>query len=637
LFALLGLGSGAIYALLAQGIVLTYRGTGVVNFSQGALAMAGTYLFAQIAKSSLPAVVDLIVTVLIALLFGAWIYAKVMRPLRTAPMLAKVVATLGIVLAMQAIVTLMFSTSLQSPPKILPQGSVDILGAHVTQDRIWLTGIAIACGVALWAIYKYTRFGLVARAVAENEEAATVLGYSVDLVAAVNWALGAGLAAAAGILMAPIVAIDPTSYTLLVIPALSAALLGRFSSFGVVTGSALAIGVAQSLISRYLTAIPNASDALPFVVIIVAMTVTGRLVPLRGHVDFRRPPFATAARPSVTGIGLFAIFTVLIVTLGTSTYQTALTTTCVSAIILLSLVVITGYAGQLSLAQISFAGIGAFMISRLGHNLHWPFLLALLGAAVVAVPVGVIVGLPALRSRGVNLAIITLGVAVALNDLVFTNPSISGGFLGLPVDTPRLFGYDLDPIAYPARFTVFSVIVLGIVVAGISWLRMSGLGRRMLAIRDNERAAAAAGVNVTGTKLAAFAISAFIAGLGGALQGAEYGVVSQTGYDALTSVFLVSTLYIMGVGSVGGAVVAGILATSGLVSVFFVSHVPSIDLYITLLGGLGVVATAIHAPDGVMAAHRERVEDANPDEAPSLVPGYLVRPWNAVRRSEVAK
>ncbi len=604
-FLALGLAPGAVYALLGQGIVLIYRGSGVINFAQGAVAMMATYLFVQLGADSLPAVAAFVLVLLMALLFGAWLYVKLMRPLRAAPLLAKVVVTLGIVLALQSLATLLFGTKVQSTKSLLPEGAVHIFGVIVSADRLCLLGIAVAAGVLLWAFYRFTQFGLVTRAVAENEEAATVLGYSPDVIAAVNWSLGIGLAASAGILISPIVSIDPTSYTLLVIPALSAALLGRFTSFGITTAAGICIGIAQSLITRYVSSVGGLADALPFLVVILAMALCGQLIPARQHLQaVRRPPLATPANLSIPAVAGFVIVTGYVVLEGSRSYQSALSSSCIFAITALSLVVLTGYTGQLSLAQITFSGVGAFFMSKFMESIGIPFLLALILAAIAAIPVGLIIGIPALRVRGTSLAIITLGAAVAISDIIFSNPKLGGGYLGLVVGSPALFGLSIDANTHPDRFASFAVIVLAIVLAIIYFLRRSRFARQMLAVRDNERAAAAAGVSVIGTKMIAFGLSSFIAGLAGALQGSQLQTVGQTSFNPLASLFLVSAVYICGIGSLGGAVVAGVLATGGLVDTLFSSAIPEFSTYYSLLGGLGVALAAIHSPDGFVAGIR---------------------------------
>src|SRR5579859_1958345 len=236
-FAILGLGSGAAYVLLAQGIVLIYRGSGVVNFAHGAIAMVGAYLYAEEfrARDGWPAAAALIASVAAAAVIGALIHLLVMRPLRKAAPLTRVIATLGVLLVFNAAATLRYGSQLVTVGNFLPQGVLNAKGSvTIPEDRLWLLGLALAVTAALWAIGRFSRFGLATAAAAENQRAASSLGWSPDLLAAVNWSLGAALAALAGIIVSAYSGLQVTTLTLVVIVALAAALFGHFSSFPLV-------------------------------------------------------------------------------------------------------------------------------------------------------------------------------------------------------------------------------------------------------------------------------------------------------------------------------------------------------------------------------------------------------------------
>ena len=537
LFVLFGLGPGAVYALLAEGIVLIQRGSGVVNFAQGALGMFAAYTFIHFTGDGMGLLNALLLTVALAAIGGAVIYAKIMRPLRDAPLLGRLVATLGLLLALNGAAQLIYTngSAFAESPEVLPHYPVHVFGATIGVDRFYLVGIAIAAAVGLWALYRFTRFGLATRAAAENEKGALLLGYSPDTVGAVNWALGVALAALGGILIAPLVSVSTDTYTLLIVPALAAALLGRFSSFGLTAAAAIGIGIAESLIGQY---VPNPSGlaaALPFVIVILAMVVQGRLIPGRGMLNLRRPPLATLGRVTPLRVAVLLGIVILLTSTLNSSYQDAIATSMITSIIMLSVVVVTGYAGQLSLAQLAFAGIGGLAVSLLGETWGIPFPWSLLLAALICVPVGVLVGLPALRVRGINLAVVTLGAAYAADELIFNSSYLTGGDAGRSVPVPALFGYSFDPLSHPNRFVYLCFGILLLVVLGVSGIRRGASGRRMLAVRDNERAAAALGVNITATKLGAFAFSAFLAGLGGALFGFQLQQISFARFATLNS------------------------------------------------------------------------------------------------------
>ena len=379
--------------------------------------------------------------------------------------------------------------------------------------------------MVLWAVYRFTTFGIATRAVAESERGASLLGLSPDLIGASNWALGCMLAAFAGVMIAPLTTLDISPLTLLILPALAAALVGRFSSFGITAAVALLIGMIQSLLVRYWTQ-PGVIEAVPFVIVIVTMIAGGKLIPARGTLSLARLPLAPASRFRPVPALIATAIVVLGLALLDGTYQSAISTSLVTVIIALSAVVVTGFVGQISLMQMAFAGIGGFMVSKLGINAGIPFPWPIILAALTAVPVGILLGLPAVRVRGINLAVVTLGAAVAVSAVVFQNAKWTGGVNGSQVPSPEIFGFSLDPVSHAVRFGIFALIVTTLMVAAVINLRRSPFGRRMLAVRSNERAAAVNGINVTATKLQAFALSAFIAGIGGGVLAYQLGAIA---------------------------------------------------------------------------------------------------------------
>lgn len=597
LFAIVGLGAGAAYAILALGVVLIYRGSGVLNFAQGAIGMFATYCFLSLVEAGLPRYVALVITLLGAAAGGAAIYAGIMRPLRNAPVLARVVTTLGILIALQGLAGLIWGTTGRLVPSLFPTHSVQLYGdVQFGVDRFYLLGTAIAVAALLALIFRYTTFGLATRAASENEKGAALLGFSPGLIAGANWALGSALAALAGILIAPIAGLDTATLTLLILPALAAALVGRFSSFAITAAVGIAIGSAQSLLTLYTTA-HGVNEAFPFAVVILAMAATGKLIPPRGTLTEGRPPLAAPGTLLWAPITFGLVAYILLLVGLDNTYKAGLATSMITAIIALSLVVVTGYLGQISLAQMTFAGVGGFAVSMLASDLGVPFPLSILLAGLVAAPIGVLLGLPALRVRGINLAVVTLGAAVAVNALIFTNDRWTGGFGGRAVPTPEIAGFSLDSHLHPVRFGLFALLALVLVALSISNLRRSRTGRRMLAVRGNERAAAAAGINVAAVKLQAFALSSAIAAVGGAMLGYQLTNVAFGLFTPMESITLVTVAYIGGIASVTGGIIAGLAASGGF---FFVllSKVGSIQEYYMVISGVLLIVTVMLQPDG---------------------------------------
>jgi ABC-type branched-subunit amino acid transport system permease subunit len=265
--------------------------------------------------------------------------------------------------------------------------------------------------------------------------------------------------------------------------------------------------------------------------------------------------------------------------------------------------VLTGYVGQVSLAQMSFAGIGAFTLSHLTQGLGVPFPFSLLLAALAVVPIGLLIGLPALRVRGVNLAVVTLAAAAAMDALVFSNSSFSGGLGGRKTGSPSLFGIDLG-IAhgrdYPrVVFGILLLVVVTLVGYCVARLRTSATGRMLVAVRSNERAAASVGIRVAPAKLYVFGLSSFIAGLGGALLAYDEGTVSSASFGVQTSLTLLAIAYVAGIGRIAGAVVAGLMFASDGLFVSFLDKTLHVGRYQMIVAGIALAVTAIQNPDGV--------------------------------------
>src|SRR5262245_11929347 len=255
-FALLGLGTGAIYALLGQGIVVIYRGSGTVNFAHGAMAMVGAFLFWELRSNhGFPFPAALLLAVAVVAAIGAALQVLVMGPLRGSSPLARLVATLGLLTVLTAGATLHWGTQQQLVESSLPQRlwTLDGLGVHlvITSDRLYLLLIALLLTLLLTVVYGRTQFGRSVTAVAENERVAALLGISPGLIATANWAIGGALAALAGVLVVPITGVQVSQLTFLVLPALAAALAGRFVSFSGALAGGLVIGVLQSELARY--------------------------------------------------------------------------------------------------------------------------------------------------------------------------------------------------------------------------------------------------------------------------------------------------------------------------------------------------------------------------------------------------
>ena len=292
-FAILGLGAGSLYSIAAIGLVLVYRGSRVVNFAQGAMGMLAAYVFYEVHQVwGVNTILSATLGVLTSAAVGAAFHLFFMRRMKDAAVLTKVVATLALLVILQELVTLMFGQSPRIVNSSLPTTSVSIFGALVGEDRLWIFGIVVVLTVVLWAIYKFTLFGVATTAVAEKPQAAAALAVSPNLIAAANWAIGAALGGLAAILLVPITSLDSENLSLVVIPILAAAVVGKFSSFPITTLAGLAIGIAQSEVTRWVSA-PGWDTAVPFIFVTIILIFRGRSIAGKDEAFGRMPSLGT--------------------------------------------------------------------------------------------------------------------------------------------------------------------------------------------------------------------------------------------------------------------------------------------------------------------------------------------------------
>ena len=600
-FALLGLGVGALYAFASQGLIVIYRGTGVLNFSLGATAIAGVFMQWDLqVQHGWPFLASAIVGVAWSAFLGALTHWVIMRPLRRASSLVRVIATLGVLVTIQAGVIIRYGSNPHQVESWLPTNRVTLWGdVGITVDRLILLGIGSASAFGLWLLYRSSQFGLATEAVSESERSAAAIGLSPNKIAVMNWALGSAIAAVAGILVVPIITLQVTAMTALILAALAAALVGDFRSFPIATAAGFALGIGQALVGRFANQ-QGLAPSLPFLVIIVVLVFRGRSLPLRDYY-LQQLPMVGNGRMSWDWT-LFGFGTIVFLMLTKEPkWIDALTVSWGVAIVLLSIVVLTGYTGQLSLAQYSIAGFGAYVAGRLVAVFHIPFLLGLVAGVAAAVPLGIIFGLPAVRTRGINLAIVTLGLGTTIELMLFRNRNYTGGVQGTQVGNPEIFGFDIGSINHPARYGIFVLAMAMLAVVVIANVRRGRSGRRLIAVRTNERAAAALGIDVVKAKLFAFALASAIAALGGIVIAFRLSSISYQSFTNFTSITYVGLAIVGGVGYLLGAFVGGTMATAGLNQQILESTWPGVGRWIQLISGIAILLTVLTYKDGVAA------------------------------------
>lgn len=624
-FIMIGFGTGAIYAMCAGGLVVVYRASGVVNFAQGAFCLLGATMYYEFrVQAGLPSVLAVPLSVLLSAAGGALVHVLILRRMRASSAVVRVVATLGILVVIQSAFVLRYGTTVRSVPSFLPTRSIRLIwGAQIGLDRLVILLIGAGITMALWAFYRFTQFGRVTTAVAENYQVAAAQGHSPDRVAAINWAVGGALAGLAGTLIAPISFLNASSLILLVLPAIAAALFCGFKSYPLAFIASLAVGAVESVLQAYVHS-PGWPTAAPFLAIVILLVARGQGVPLRSFILDRMPAVDDGLMSRTRVTAVIAVLGAVTLYWLPYQWQDALAVTASSAIICLSVVIVTGYGGQLSLAQYVLGGLGAFGAAKLMSVYHVPLVLGCLFAVLLAAAAGALIGGTALRARGISLGIATLGLGSAVYDIVLTGPS-SGGDTGIPVSNVSLFGWDINPFTYPGRYSLVGLVVLLLAVYTVINIRRGVVGRHLIAVRSNERAAAALGIRVSQVKLFAFTVASGMAAAGACVLSFLSLSVVTSSFDVLSSVNFITATVVGGLGSVVGALTGSLLITGGVTSQLVQGL--GIGNWLALFGGVSVLVVIVQNHDGVVALNRQQarlIAQRLPRWA--RLPGQLSRP-----------
>jgi branched-chain amino acid transport system permease protein len=625
LFALLGLGEGALIAALAISVVVFYRGSGTVNLSMGAIAMVASYLNYSFGAGTFgftpPGWLALLLTLVIIAILGTIIEFGLFWPLRTSSPLAKLAASLGLLLLAQALIAIIYGNSTLSPTSILPGGPVHVFGKVVPEDRLWLALIVIVLAAVLWAVYRYSPFGLATRAAAESEPFAMYAGLSPRRLSLANSLLASVIAGAFGILVAPLITLNTTQLPLEIVPALGAALFAGFSSLGVACFAGLLMGALSSLLN-YWSSQPwfpqsqgNPINGLPellfFVLVAVAMAWRGSKVPARGELTEKRMPLAPRPENLLRNSVVALVIGVVLLIVFPYDFRQALVNSMLGAMICLSLIVVIGYVGQISVVQVGLAGVTGYAMSHMltsAGGVWADFPIAPLVGVVAALVVGFITAVASLRVRGVSLAVVTLAGMYAIENFGFGNAAWGAQATGSPVSPLHVFGLNLSPTAsfrgidgkVPSPVFGFAVLVVLILLSLlVAAVRRGTIGQKMLAVRSNERAAAAAGIDVRRVKLTAFMVSALIAGICGALYAYNFGTVSADLFGTVNSLVIIAYAYFGGITMITGALFAGLGATQGIIPQAFQTWWGLSGNWALLIGAVGLLVTLVGNPDGV--------------------------------------
>lgn len=555
-FTILGLFTGAAYAIAASGLVLTYTTTRVFNIAHGAFGMVMAFTFWDFSqRQGMPLWLSLLLVLGVVAPGTGWFVQRfVTRGLGEGPVSVSLVVTVGLFVGLIGLAQYVWPPEPRTLPPFLPESGVELGGTYVTAHQIITIALSAVVAAGLYLLLNRTRIGTAMRASVDNPVLLRLFGGKPDRVASLSWAIGVSLAALAGILLTPVIGLSYYDLTLLVINAYAAAMLGRLASLPLTFVGAMGLGILQSFAVAYLPAEGNLAGlravvpALFLFVVIVAMPQAQlRIGQVKGIVS---APLPSLTRSTGWGAALLAVVALLAGALSDSDLL-LVGTAATYAMVMLSLVLLTGYGGHVSLAQFTFAGVGALAYAKLDE----PNLYGLLVSALVAAGVGALVALPVLRLTGLYLALSTLAFGVLMDKLVFQadfafgfNGTLTAGRLSLLGTTVSSTG------AYVLVMTAFFVL-MGV---GLLLLRRGVLGRLLIAMRDSPAACGTLGLDMRWFRVALFGLSAGMAGLAGGLFAGLRGTVGAADFQLFSSLPLLLLAVVCGVTSVTGAALGGV-------------------------------------------------------------------------------
>ncbi|WP_370291672.1 ABC transporter permease [Nocardioides sp.] len=554
-FTLLGLFTGAAYAIMASGLVLTYTTTRVFNIAHGAFGMVLAFTFWDFTqRQGIPTPLGLLLVLgVVAPAIGFVIQRFVTRGLGEGPVSVALVVTVGLLVGLIGLAQQIWPPEPRVLLPFFPETGWQVGSTFITAHQVITIACSIAVAGGLYLLLNRTRVGTAMRASVDNPDLLRFFGGRPDTAAALAWAIGMSLAALGGILLTPAVGLDYYALTLLVINAYAAAMLGRLKSLPLTFAGAMGLGVLESLAVAYLptdgfwsTVRPVIPALFLFAIVVGMPQAQLRIGQVKGIVAAPVP----SVRRSV-GWGAVLLVGAFVVIGAVSRADVLLIGVAATyAMVMLSLVLLTGYGGHVSLAQFTFAGVGALAYARLDE----PNLLGLGLAALITAAVGALVALPVLRLTGLYLALSTLAFAVLMDKMIF-QAEFAFRFNGtLATERLSVLGVRIGSDAAYVWFMVLAFVAMALLLL---WLRRGALGRLLIAMRDSPSGCGTLGLDLRWFRVGLFSASAAMAGLAGALFAGLRGTVGAADFLYFQSLLVLLLAVVFGVTSVTGALLGG--------------------------------------------------------------------------------
>ncbi|GCD90744.1 ABC transporter permease [Nocardioides sp. LS1] len=555
-FTILGLFTGAAYAIAASGLVLTYTTTRVFNIAHGAFGMVMAFTFWDFSqRQGMPTWLALVLVLgVVAPGTGWFIQRYVTRGLGEGPVSVALVVTVGLFVGCIGLAQQIWPPAARTVPPFFPASGLQVGGTYVTAHQVITIVLSAVVALLLYLLLNRTRIGTAMRASVDNPDLLKLFGGKPQQVASLSWAIGTSLAALAGILLVPIIGLDYYALTLLVINAYAAAMLGRLKSLPLTFVGAMGLGILQSFAVAYLPsqgALSGIRAVVPalflFGVIVLMPQAQLRIGQVKGIVSAPLPSTTQAL-----GWGSGLVLLAMALAAGMSQANLLLVGTAATyAMVMLSLVLLTGYGGHVSLAQFTFAGVGALAYAKLDQ----PNLYGLLLSALIAAAVGALVALPVLRLTGLYLALSTLAFGVLMDKMIFQADYAFGYNGTLHADRLSILGASISSTGAYVVVMVAFFVLMGL---ALLLLRRGALGRLLIAMRDSPQACGTLGLDLRWWRVGLFGASAGMAGLAGALFAGLRGTIGAADFQFFNSLPLLLLAVVFGVTSVTGAALGGV-------------------------------------------------------------------------------
>jgi iron-sulfur cluster repair di-iron protein len=627
-----GLPVGAMYGLAALGLVVVHRATRRIDLSLGAVATAAAFVYHRLSvDASVPAPLAAVIALGVAATIGL-VGASVGRVLGPGRPLAGAVASLAIAGLVLAACAALFGSSTEFVAPLLPEVRVDVAGTVLSGHQLLVLGTALTVVAAGGVFLRRSITGLAWNAVAADRVGARVVGLPVRRIETLSSVIAAVLAGGAGVLLAPLLFLDPVQLTVFfLVKPFAAAVVARLHSLPITLSAGLAIGILESLSVR-VQSVPGLGETVPFAMMAVALLCRQRPgAREEATAALDRGPSRVPGRGRIWPAAILGLALVLWAP-HQSPYQATITQLAgTTALLAATHVVMTGWTGQLSLAQPAFAGIGGIVASRLGAEAGWPLPVTLAAGAVVAAFAAALVGglTVARGAGGIRFAAVTLACSSAGAGTLFVWAPFAGRPEDRALDAPAIGPLSL---AGP-RFTWVVITVAALAFWALRRLARSRWGAAMIATREHALAAVALGMPPAAARWAAFTVTGALAGLAGALSAHQLQSVAVEQFHPLTALPLLSAAAVGGLESLWGAVLGAAFLTlapealSQWTTPTVAGFVAPAALLITILirpGGLTSIAFARAAPRRRAGQATRRAQAATTHAGPLVVDRFRV-------------